>query len=164
MSTRIEDLPGSIPEDVMGDIQDIQQNIRQQQLDDEIVRQNTLTNRQPSIDPELYRAHPSDSNVTMNIKKRVKFRDQANETDDELESKNTDVLTTIKEEINEENLLLLVVMILASRNDFDQYIKNIPVLTPYISDSLILITITKCMLLLVLFISFKHFVLPKIKI
>jgi hypothetical protein len=163
MSTRIEDLPGPIPEDIMDDIQNIQNNIRQQQLDDEIVRQNTMLNRQTSVDPDVYRDIPQQSNVTMNVKKRVKFREE--DIDETLEQpKNKDTFTIIRDEINEENLLLLIIMILASRDDFDKYIKNIPVVSSYLTDSFVLLTITRCLLLLVLYIAFKHLVLPKIKI
>lgn len=163
MSTRIEDLPGPIPEDVIDDIQNIQNNIRQQQLDDDdIVRQNTIINRQTVVDPGVYRDIPQQSNVIMNVKKRVKFQEEQDETTEE--QKNKDTLTIIRDEINEENLLLLIVMILASRDDFDKYIKNIPVVSSYLTDSFVLLTITRCLLLLVLYIAFKHLVLPKIKI
>jgi hypothetical protein len=163
MSTKIEDLPGPIPEDVRNDLNNIEHNIRREE---EIVRQNTLQNSHsqppPPINPDLYKQAPQESNIQFNIKKRVKFRD-----DDQLKDakdENPGLLTFIQDQVNEENLLLLIVLIVSSRNDLDPYIRNLPAIGNQLGDSLILITIVRCFLLLVVYIMFRQYVLPKIKV
>lgn len=165
MSTRIEDLPGPIPEDIIDNIHDIQNNFRQQQIDeDDIVRQNTLMNKNMyQTQEDIYTAVPPESNVTMNIRKRVKFKDE-NKDENDKAMEDTDMLSIIKDEINEENLILLALLILASRNELDKYIMYIPVIGSYMGNSSILITVTRCFILLLIYITTKHFLLPKIRI
>lgn len=166
MSTKIEDLPGPIPEEVRNDLNNIQNNFSRQrpQYDDDIVRQNTLQNSQLTesvINPEMYRQSPQESNIQLNIKKRVKFKD---ETKDETTEKETGILTSIQDQVNEDNLLLLLLLIVSSRTDLDPYIKNLPGLGSHLTDSLILVTIVRCFLLLVVYIVFRQYILPKIKV
>lgn len=149
MSTRIEDLPGPIPEDILGDLSNIQmEDIRQET--EEQVRYNTMHNKQPIL-PEMYKDHPNESNIKMDIKKRVKFEDES-------ENKNSDMFSFLKSQINEENALLLIVLMLASRNETDDYIKL------YLKTSDILTIVVRCVLILLLYLIFKNFVLPKIKL
>jgi len=153
MSTRIEDLPGPIPEDILGDLSNIQmgdiqmEDIKDRQEIEEQVRYNTINNKQPI----MYKDHPNESNIKMDIKKRVKFQD-------ENESKNSDMFSFFKSQINEENALLLIVLMLASRNETDDYIKL------YLKTSDILTIVVRCVLILLLYVIFKNFVLPKIKL
>ena len=156
MSTRIEDLPGPIPEDILGDLSNIQmENIQMENIDirqetEEKVRYNTMHNKQPIL-PEMYKDHPNESNIKMDIKKRVKFEDES-------ENKNSDMFSFFKSQINEENALLLIVLMLASRNETDDYIKL------YLKTSDILTIVVRCVLILILYLIFKNFVLPKIKL
>jgi hypothetical protein len=156
MSTRIEDLPGPIPEDILGDLSNIQmgdiqmEDIRQET--EEQVRYNTMHNKQPIL-PEMYKDHPNESNIKIDIKKRVKFEDES-----ESENKNSDMFSFFKSQINEENALLLIVLMLASRNETDDYIKL------YLKTSDILTIVVRCVLILLLYLIFKNFVLPKIKL
>lgn len=156
MSTRIEDLPGPIPEDILGDLSNIQmediqmEDIQDRQETEEQVRYNTINNKQPIL-PEMYKDHQNKSNIKMDIKKRVKF-------EDENESKNSDMFSFFKSQINEENALLLIVLMLASRNETDDYIKL------YLKTSDILTIVVRCVLILLLYVIFKNFVLPKIKL
>jgi len=153
MSTRIDDLPGSIPEDIINDIHTIENNFRHNQ-EDEIVKENTIKNKHiPSEDLDL---HKTNSNISLNIKKKVKFEDG-------VEDKN--FFTFIKDEINEENLLLFVILILSSRNDLDPFIKIIPFIKSYVSEqqSLSLILI-RCFILLVIYLVLRQYVIPKIKL
>jgi hypothetical protein len=151
MSTRIEDLPGPIPEDILGDLSNIQmENIQDRQETEEQVRYNTMHNKQPIL-PEMYKDHPNESNIKMDIKKRVKFEDES-------ENKNSDMFSFFKSQINEENALLLIVLMLASRNETDDYIKL------YLKTSDILTIVVRCVLILLLYLIFKNFVLPKIKL
>ena len=102
MSTRIEDLPGSIPDDIRNDIHDIA--IRHQE-EEEVVRSNTLQNQNiPSVENDITLHNTNTSNITASIKKRVKFQDEID---------TTSVIEFLKNEINEENLLLFIILIFA---------------------------------------------------
>jgi hypothetical protein len=168
MSTKIEDLPGPIPEEVRNDLNNIQNNFSRQskdQYEDDIVRQNTFQNSQlieSAVNPEMYRQSPQESNIQLNIKKRVKFQDETK--DETTEKENQGILTFIQDQVNEDNLLLLIVLIVSSRTDLDPYIKNLPGLGSHLTDSLILVTIVRCFLLLVVYIVFRQYILPKIKV
>ena len=159
MSTRIDELPGSIPEDIITDIQNMENNIRHHQ-EEEIVRQNTLKNKNIPSEPQDLNLNNQNSNINLNIKKRrVKFEDQ----DEEVPSQKN-FLTFIKDEINEENLLLLVILILASRNDFDPFIKMIPFIKSYITESSFILIVTRCLLLLITYLVLRQYIIPKIKL
>lgn len=153
MSTRIEDLPGPIPEDVLEDLSDIQNNIRQET--EQQLKHNTIQNKHISDvkEYEMYKDVPSESNIKMNIRKRVKFEDKK-QTQDE----NLGIFSFLKSQINEENALLLIFLILASRNEMDNYIKL------YTKSSDFFTNIIRCVLILLIYILFKHFLLPKIKL
>jgi hypothetical protein len=157
MSTRIEDLPGPIPEDILGDLSNIQntQDIRQQT--EEQVKHNTIHNKQPIL-PEMYKDHPTDSNIKMNIKKRVKFEDENEDENKKDDNEKNDMFSFFKSQINEENALLLIVLMLASRSESDDYIKL------YLKTSDILTIVVRCVLILLVYLIFKNFVLPKIKL
>ena len=152
MSTRIEDLPGSIPDDIRNDIHDIA--IRHQE-EEEVVRSNTLQNQNiPSVENDMTLHNTNTSNITASIKKRVKFQDEID---------TTSVIEFLKNEINEENLLLFIILIFASRNDFDGFILRIPFINKYTESSFTLILL-RCLLLLLIYILLRHYVVPKIKL
>jgi hypothetical protein len=160
MSTRIDELPGSIPQDIISDIHNIENNFRLQQ-EEEILRQNTLKNKKIPSEPEDLNLNNENSNISLNIKKRrVKFED-----DDQKETNSQkNFLTFIKDEINEDNLLLLVILIMASRNDIDPFIKMIPFINSYITDSSFTLIITRCLLLLIIYLVLRQYIIPKIKL
>ena len=151
MSTRIEDLPGSIPDDIRNDIHDIA--IRHQE--EEVVRSNTLQNQNiPSVENDMTLHNTNTSNITASIKKRVKFQDEID---------TTSVIEFLKNEINEENLLLFIILIFASRDDFDGVILRIPFINKYTESSFTVILL-RCLLLLLIYILLRHYVIPKIKL
>lgn len=127
MSTRIDDLPGAIPENIKEDLTQIQNEI-------------------PS--PKII--NDNQSNIKMDFKKKVSFKD------DETESKN--IFEIIQSHITEENLLLLVILILSSRNEIDNYMIRLPLLGQSFLNSNILLTVTKALLILILYIVIKSFV------
>ena len=163
MSTRIDDLPGPIPQEVLGNIQDIQNSIRQDQqvqqdqLEREaILRQNTIQNSQPiPVSPEVYKTTPQTSNIKATIKRHVTFKDESQVS--------KDILSLIKEEINEENLLLLIIMVFSSRNDFDGYIRGLPFIGSYSTNNDFITLIVRCLVLLIVYIVIKEYVLPKVR-
>lgn len=134
MSTRIDDLPGPIPENIRDDINQIQ---------------NEFTS--PTI------LNDNQSNIKMDIKKKVSFKE---DNQGQQESKN--ILTFIQSHITEENLLLLVVLMLSSRTEFDNYMIRLPIVGKTLLDSNILLTFTKAIFMLLLYILIKSFLLPSI--
>lgn len=150
MSTLIEDLPGSIPDDIRNDIHDI--SIRHQE--EEVVRSNTLQNQNiPSVENDVRLHNTNTSNITASIKKRVKFEDEID----------TSFIEFLKNEINEENLLLFIILIFASRDDFDGFILRIPFINKY-TDSSFTVILLRCLLLLLAYIILRRYVVPKIKL
>lgn len=164
MSTKIEDLPGPIPNEIIDDLHDIQNNIRQQKdietkNEEELLRKNTIQNRQTTPNPEIYKQAKVNSNVQMNIKKRVKFEDENGEDDDDM-----DFISFVKNQISEDNLLLLVVLILSSRSDFDIYLRSLPMVGNYVNNSEWLSIIVRCVILLIIYLVTRQYILPKIKV
>lgn len=147
MSTRIDDLPGpsSIPENIRGDLSQIQNDIRHED-------KYELQQQQPR------------SNINMNIKKKVHFKDDDEYIDEDEYDNTPSFLSIVKSEINEENLLLLVLLIIICRPELDLYMTMIPMMGSYLSNSSLLLLITKSVLILILFILAKHYILPKIKV
>ena len=137
MSTKIDDLPDTtIP-------REIQQNLTD--LEDEIIQRQEDYNY---IDP-------NQSNVKANIKKKVHFADEYNNTES--------IWSKLRSEINEENALLLVIFVIAtSGNSFGDYASKIPYLGNYLGNNDN--TIFKAIFLFIAFILLKIFVLPKLSI
>ena len=148
MSTKIDDLPGPMNNELMDDLSQIQSDINQNPRQfDELVDQNQ-------------------TNVKMNIKKRVHFKDQDQyEELEELEEleEETDLLQYIKSQFSEENVLIFVILIMASRPEFDNYMTKLPLISNYILESSIMTSILKAIILLIIYILFKRYVLSSIK-
>jgi hypothetical protein len=141
MSTRLDELPGSEMETPQ--YQQMQMQQTQPAQMQPVQTQPTQMQVQQITEPN--------SNVSMNIKKRVHFEDEDEDKDDQ------DFLTYIRSQISEENLLLLFLLIVASRTEFDGYLGS------FVGDSSILVTITKGVVLLLIYIISKQFLLPKLK-
>ena len=129
MSTRLEDLPDSIEED--------------------------------TVPQELSQSHPNlkieeqESNVKVNIKKRVRFADEE-------ESKG--FLESLKSEVNEENVLILILLITSSFPLLDEYVNKIPFLNKWTNSNSLLMSIFKGVVLLIIFILLKIYLLPYLKV
>lgn len=148
MSTRIDDLPGpqlnapGLPEDIQQDLQQLNQ------LQDSI--DNSPTNSAQQIEPY-------ESNIKADIRKRVRFEE------DNTQQTPEGIFEILKSEINEENMLVLAVLLIACMPTMTEYIQRlIPGLT-YPSDSWSMILI-KSALMLVLYILSKRYLLPYMKI
>lgn len=89
------------------------------------------------------------------VKKEVRFEENSPETQS-AQLKNESLLS----EINEENLLLLVILYLATLSTIDAFIVRIP----GINLSPFFVTLIKCALLVLLFIISKRHVLPKVRL
>jgi hypothetical protein len=173
MSTRIDDLPGPLPQDIIGDLSIIRQQ-NQNSINSPIL-QGPSNNTYESTDEfsnDTYSDNNTtlnnynindNSNIKMNIKKRVRFRDQNSDSEYNDDSKSKDIFSSIKSTLTEENLLILFVLVLASRGEVDKYLKMIPYIGPSM-ESDYLLTGMKALLLLFLFILLKEYVLPKVRI
>ena len=159
MSTRISDLPGpSINEPPIQQIQQqqIQQVPQMQQQMPNIPNEvlNELSNI--SIN-QIEQNNQSPSNIRMNIKKKVRFADE----NEEEEYENPNVLTFIKSQITEDNLLLLLLFFVITRTEFDGYITLI---SPSYLYNPLLLNVVKAFAVLVFYLIMKQYFLPKIKL
>lgn len=139
MSTRIEDLPGSLEEDEI--IQD------PRQFDTE-------------YDHQLDNLDSNQSNIKMDIKKRVRFKEPL----EEIEEDDEGIIEYLKSQINEENLLIFVLLFVSSRTEFDNYMTKIPLIGSYTEGSSILTNIFKALILLFIYILSKKFLIPSVKL
>ena len=145
MSTRIDDLPGpqsndpGLPDDIQQDIQELNQ------LQDSINTSQTNSGRN---------IEPYESNIKADIRKRVRFAEEKQQDPE-------GIFDIIKTEINEENMLLMGVLLIASTPTITEYIQRI--VPGYTSDGWTMMLI-KAALMLVLFIVSKRYLLPYIKI
>jgi hypothetical protein len=74
------------------------------------------------------------------------------------------LLTRLKNEISEENVLLLIFMFLAASQFIDKYLGLLPVVGTYMQNSGMTAVAIKCAILLVLYILIKVFLLPKLQL
>lgn len=143
MSTKIEDLPNS-PQSAQ---QPIQQPIQQPNISQQQFGQSTQ--------------QLSNSPVQIDVKKKVRFKneDEVFEIDSDEPPKKTSFFQKIKAEFNEENILLLIFLYIASTSYLDGYITLMPVLGQY---TMVpgLFTVIKSVILLLMFIISKLFLLP----
>lgn len=145
MSTRIDDLPGPIDEELVDDLSQIQNDINQNPRQiNELIDQNQ-------------------TNVKMNINKRVRFKDENEYKEFEEDEEETDLFQYIKSQFSEENVLIFVMLMIASRKEFDNYMTKLPFVSNYISESTIITSILKAILLLIVYILFKRYILSSVK-
>lgn len=145
MSTRIDDLPGPIDEELIDDLSQIQNDINQNPRQiNQLVDQNQ-------------------TNINMNINKRVRFKDENEYREIEEDDEETDLFQYIKSQFSEENVLIFVMLMIASRPEFDSYMTKLPFVSNYISESTIITSILKALLLLLVYILFKRYILSSVK-
>ena len=154
MSTRISDLPGpSIHEPVLQPQQMVAPEMPN--LPNEVLSE--LSNIKIRQNNEDIYTQNVPSNIHMNIKKKVHFKE-----DEEYEEDSPDVLSFVKSQITEENLLLLILLIVSTRTEFDHYIS---IISPtYFMEGGILLTVFKSVVILVFYLFMRGYILPKIKI
>lgn len=155
MSTRIADLPGpSIHEPVLQPQQMVAPEMPN--LPNEVLSE--LSNIKIRQNEDIYTQNVP-SNIHMNIKKKVHFKE---DEDQEYEEESPDVLSFVKSQITEENLLLLILLIVSTRTEFDHYIS---IISPtYFMEGGILLTVFKSVVILVFYLFMRGYILPKIKI
>ena len=119
MSTRIEDLPGSTPEEF----------------------------------------HPEDQQLRMNVRRKT-------HTLEEMTDLKTDkgIISSLRDEINEENVLLFIVLVVAAMPTLNQYMSQLPFLGNFVSLPSFSSILVKAGILLAGYILVKLLVLPKINL
>lgn len=136
MSTSIDDLPGSLPQELTRELRHDLEGIS-----NDFSHENTVD----------LQVQPNNTNIKANVKKRVSFVDD----------QEPDALSTLKNEINEENILLLFVLLAAALPSFTKYVTQIPFAGSYATSDF-MTSIIKAGILVVVFVIVKLFVLPKI--
>ena len=110
--------------------------------------------------PKIIKTPQETTMLTDQVKKEIKNENL--ETKEQ--EKDNSILSFFKNEISEENLLLLILFFIASISIFDVYISHIPFLNSYIEYGSWAYTLVKSVVLLILFIVGKKYILPKFQI
>jgi hypothetical protein len=145
MSTNIADLPGPAPEDM-------DDNVSQESFEDVRERIEPQVQRRQIPKEKLYE---QPSRIKMDIKKVNKAKDRTEERG---------VFDIIKNEVSEENLLILIVLYIASTPLIDDYVKKALNIMAFNTSSSLVVNILKCVILLLVFILAKHLLLPYIRV
>ena len=141
MSTKIEDLPGPSPSQLPTQPPIISTPIQTQ-------IPVTLQNLPQSVE----------NNITMDIKKKPVIQELVSQI------QSPGLLASLKTEINEENLLLLLVIIIACSPQTNNYLYNIPSIGNYITGNSLFSILLKSTFLLLIFILSKLYILPSLKL
>jgi hypothetical protein len=115
--------------------------------------ENVINNRplqEQEQKPEQEQEHNNHTNITADIK-RVE------------QTKKTGLIDIVKDEISEENITIAIFLFLATQPYLTQYIYNIPVIGTYATSDL-MTSVIKTIILLIVYIIFKIYLLPKIKL
>lgn len=136
MSTKIDDLPGPLPENMKTDVVELQG-----QIDDL---------------PSSYQIHEDNqSNIQASISKKLIDADE--------QTKQT-FFTIVQREVSEENLLILLLIVLASLPSFQNLITKVPFLNNKVLSGSFAFSAVVGIILLITFIVFKRIVLPNVRI
>lgn len=154
MSTNIADLPGPSEEyDGMYEEDEYEyeheDDMRHMEHLEDEGHEDMIEERLPK---EVYYEQPD--KISINIRKR---KLQAKQEDD-------NILDMIKNEINEENLLILAVLYVSTLSIVEDYTKKLLSMLSLQTTSSLLVNVTKCVLLLILFLLAKHILLPYIRV
>ena len=137
MSTKLDDLPDS-----------------EYLYENEVYTKSPQTNA-PNDMENIIKSNDNDkSNIRANVKKRVRFQD---------DEKSNGLVEILKNEINEENVLLFVILFISSYPELTDLIGKIPFLNKWSSNTFALMSI-KALLLLVAFLFVKIYILPNLKV
>ena len=152
MSTNIADLPGPAPEEHEDNIQEEFEDVQERR---EIEKPQQRPQSRQSVPVQKEALYEQPSRIKMDIKKVNKAKAKVAELS---------TFDFIRKEVSEENLLILVVLYIASTSLIDEYVKKLLTLASFNTSSTFAVTILKCVILLLLFILAKHFLLPYIRV
>jgi hypothetical protein len=149
MSTNIEDLPGPSPDET--EHEEYQQEHQYEEYEDDIQNDNQTQYYQENPRERLYE---QPSKIKMDIKKVQKRKDTLEDTS---------MFDVLKREVSEENLLVLIVLYIASTSLVDEYAKKALNIISFNTSSFA-VNVVKCIILLLVFILAKNYLLPYIKL
>lgn len=162
MSTKIEDLPGPPP---IKPESSENQSPSSNQLPQ--VPYNATVPTPPNSDNNisLQQTIP-ESNVKAEIKKRVRFSDKVNTAtvDESQPAQPENFISSLRAEINEENLIMTFLFFVACHPSFSKTVTALPVIGSYLSDSGIVSTALKAVVLFVVFVLLKIYTLPYVRL
>lgn len=163
MSTKIKDLPGSQSEEPpMQPNQPLPQQMQpQMQPPPQTIpaaNQMPLPLGGPPVVQES-----NQTNIKADVKKRVRFSEKNQVKEITADGKPTDFVSFLRSEINEENLLLIGLLFVASNPMFGSYVKRLPVVGSFAGGNLVG-SIVKVAILFVIFLLLKMYALPYIKL
>ena len=151
MSTNIADLPGPAPEEYEQEMREEFEDTREQREQERDIK--PLLQQQRPIAKEALYEQPS--RIKMDVKKiQKKHQEQVEEQS---------MFSLIKSEVSEENLLILIVLYIASTSLIDEYVRKLLSLASF-NPSSFAINVLKCVILILVFILAKHFLLPYIRV
>lgn len=148
MSTNIADLPGPKPEE--NDEEEYIQEYEYENNSNEYEQEDFEPRMENELPKEMFYEQPSA--IKMNIKKAHKEKQE-----------DESMFEMLKREVNEENLLILIILYVASTSLVDEYAKKVLTLVSFNTSSFA-VNIVKCVLLLIAFIIAKNYILPYIKL
>lgn len=101
-----------------------------------------------SEDSTMY-VKESPSNVKLDIKKKVRFEEES-------------LMSKLKSEINEENLLVFLFLFIANSPQYNEYASSAPFMSTFSNSGFLVVG--RALLLLIAFVIAKTFLLPRIKL
>lgn len=152
MSTNIADLPG--PSEVQHNFEEDSYEPEYEEEYDNVEHLEPQQEKEVVVPPKELYEQPS--SIKMDIKKVQKRKEKLKENDD-------DMFELIKKEVSEENILILIVLYIASTSLLDDYARKILSMISFNITSFSM-NIVKAIGLLVVFIIAKNVLLPYIKI
>ena len=147
MSTNISDLPGSSPEE-SSEIshEQVEQYHYKKNQDERNIEMNGYDNSEP-----IYQT----SNISSHIQKKT-------HEDFTVESVNDDqsIFNIFTKEFTKENLLILTIVYIATLPQADEYTRKFLVMLPFnLIRSPIIVTVVKCLLLVLILIIIKNYII-----
>lgn len=152
MSTNIEDLPGPSPDET--EHEEYQQEHQYEEYEDDIQNDNQTQYYQENPRLQKERLYEQPSKIKMDIKKVQKRKDTLEDAS---------MFDVLKREVSEENLLVLIVLYIASTSLVDEYAKKALNMISFNTSSFA-VNVVKCIILLLVFILAKNYLLPYIKL
>jgi hypothetical protein len=148
MSTNISDLPGSGPEDLYDEVS--HEQVEQYHYKNAMDERNVDINGYDKSEP-VYQT----SNISSRIKKTThEDFTVENEVDDK------SVFNIFTKEFTKENLLMLIIIYIATLPQADEYTRKFLVMLPFnLIRSPIVVTVIKCLLLVIFLIIIKNYII-----
>jgi len=116
--------------------------------------------------PPLQREHLENSHEDTTSKQGIEMSYQKKQPEEEpkIHQSEKGVISGLLNEITEENVLVLVMLVIAGLPAFNVYLSNIPYISQFVTGPSITSIVYRSVVLLIVYILVKVFVLPKFKL